>query len=1231
MARRPKTSRDEYSSEKSMESTNRRTQNRRAQRKAKGITPGRVIFWAFLLGSAAFIVFLPKIATSQVALDTIIQRFAGLEPLQLKIGSADAGWFTAVRASDIELRDESGNVLAKVGEVQTEKGVIGWITGSSDLGKITLKRIETAIVAYEGTTNLEEALRPLIETYLTEPGDVEKETVTPSTMLGTIEIVDSKIVLADATRPERWVLNVPKVAVTLPHHNQIIGPVDLLLELLDASGTQGERRGQLAANVQQSESKEFEVRAKLENIPVDVWHVIQQRFPELPVNDLQGQFSAVLAGSMIDSNAWSFQVNELAASNLSIDAPELLGELPARLQSISGSCQIGLANSLLQLSQSNLKCDFARASAKATIPWPIEVPTAQDPFLRGAQIQAEGIVDLPKLADAAQSLIPLRKDMQLLSGTAQFTLGQSTDEKGQPKAAANLQLQNLQANSAGQTLHWNDPLHVEIAASRVSDKLQFATVTKAEFANLQARGSIESGSLDGSVDLSLLRERLGQWVELPILAMEGSATVKADWHLESNSEVVAKGELSTTPLVIATSAGKDMREDAWLGQFNTRLKLLDGTPVSVENGSIQLQSPTERLAFELAKPLHLVQSVPSPPPAAFSLDVHADLARCNSRSQAWLTQPPQVDVSGQLQLVANGLLDLNHIELLSANWAGRPIHVATTDFSLSEPRIVGNFRGLVDTGNLTRTKIETLEMTSSSVSLVARDQANPDGSDSRVGRAKFLMSLTNLMNSTQTQAIAGVESSAYSVSGQCDGELAWQISSQAAGVNLLVNAQDLSLMSRDPATGMASVVWQEPTASTHVAGTWESENNTVNIAQLSLEMPWLNYQGNGTFASNDEQVATVRGQATYDANQLAQKISSYTGGQLQMVGQHSMPVNIDWRSSKDAKSALAGLQAETRIGWDQAAVAGIVLGKADVPVTVRSGVLHTDSEIPVSGGFLRWDMDCDLTQDDLVLHQKPMTMLENVEITEQMCKGWLKYITPLLAETTSVDGRMSLRVDGAQLTPANPQNQTVAGQLVIHNASVGPGPLSNQVIGIVKQVEAIRKRDFTQVVSSTQQVWMDMSQQQVNFRMVNGRVAHDNLRVKIGDATIVTQGDVGVDGSMNMLASMPIPADWTQKSPWLASLEGQSLQFPVQGTFTSPQVNTQLLSQLGQQSIQNVTGNLLHQGINKGLDKLLGPQPNPQANPAAQPSGNMTDDPVMGIGEQILKGQGINLPGLFGK
>ncbi len=644
-----------------------------------------------------------------------------------------------------------------------------------------------------------------------------------------------------------------------------------------------------------------------------------------------------------------------------------------------------------------------------------------------------------------------------------------------------------------------------------------------------------------------------------------------------------------------------------------------------------LESPGELLKFNLQQPLSLAATQVNPSPAAFAIDLRTDLANCMRRGNVWLSESPDMDVRGNLQLAVSGVMDLSHVEVVSANWGCEPLVLATSQMTLSEPRLIGKFGGRIDTKDLTRLVVDVLQVQSTSFSIGAEDQAKPGSNQSRIGQAMWRVDLNRLMRSVGADASLANQAtdpaaSKISATGMLQGQLAWEVSPQAAGINTRIDGQDIVVLSQT-GTSQPSTIWREPNLVANLAGTWLAATGAVDVPKFQLQLPWLNYDGKVAYESGEQgQTIRVTGQAAYDAAQLAARLKPFTGEQIQLQGQQTVPIEVSWGSGADVEQPfMTGLNATARLAWEQGAVAGIPIGKADVPVTIESGNLMSAAEIPVSGGALRWDLESDLAADALVIRQKPMLVLDNVQITDQMCQGWLKYVAPLMADVTSVDGRLSLRLDQAALTPAEPLKQSVVGQIVIHDATVGPGPISNQIILITKQLEAIRKQDLTRTVSSTQKVWLTMPEQRIDFQMLDGRVIHQNLNVKIGDANITTTGSVGLDGQMDMKASLPIPDDWAAKSPWLAGFRGQSLDFPIRGTLSNPQLDSQLLSKLGKETVQNAADGLLRQGLNRGLDKLLGGQDNAPAEGAANPNPN----PIQGIGEQILKGNGLNLPGLF--
>ena len=1212
----------------------------------KGRWARRALMLTAALAIAIF--FLPAVLTTKTAVDFGLKNLAGLDPLQVEVESVKAGWLSPLQINGLRLIDADGITLLTAKQVATQKGLLSWGLNQSDLGHILLDQLEVQLDLDDESSNLERSLAAFLSPTETEDSEPEPSADQTVSYSGNIEIRDSKISIAQHGI-DQWTMSIPKAQVALPEEEQIIGPVDLQLQFAGKTASNQHHQGWIAAQVQQvaeSAEPEFELRAKMQDLPLELWQVLKQRFAFLPIEHLQGNVSCMLAGRAASVDDWQVSLTELRAEKMLLDAPEWVGEKPAKLNEFTGAATCTLKDNFLVLRDSSLRCDFAQVNAQAKLPWPIMIPSLETPLVQGFELNTEGSVDLPKLVAAAESLIPVRDQTQLTSGTVRFKVLHGPSPTNAPAAQVELNIEGLQAIAGGQQLTWPEPLKVGLAAEMSPAGLRLDASTVADFANIKANGSLESGRLDARLDLSSLERKLSQFVELPITTMQGQVTLGANWKLNSSTEILgASGSLQSSEIRLGTATGKLLEEQAWQGSFATDIKIINGSLARMEHADARLQSAAERLVVTLQQPLWLSDAKnfgQTPSPAAFSVDVHVDLEKCNRRGTVWLAEPTGVDLNGKLQLAASGRIDLEHVEILSANWSGQPIQVITPQLSFAEPRVVGNFQGRFDSSNLTRTIVDSLELTSSSVSLIAQDQAGADG-DSRLGRAKFIVDLGRLLNNTNsggssllTATDTNVASSQITATGLCEGELAWQVNSLAAGLNLRLDGKDVQIQSIDSLASVPTLLWQEPTVATQLQGTWKAEENQVQLSQVTLQTPWLNYQGNSTYSAGEVSKASLNGTAVYDAGQLSTKLIPYTGGQLLMAGKHTSPVSLSWTSVPEAASSLSGISATTQLGWEQARVAGITVGAANVPLKLEQGEFSSATEIPVSGGTLRWDLTGDLASENWVLHQKPMTVLENVEITEEMCKGWLKYVAPILAEATSVDGRLSLELSQAKFLPFEPAKQTVAGKLKVHNATVGPGVLSAGVIQLVRDVEAIRKRQLAQTVSGTQTIWMDMQPQEIDFQMVEGQITHRNIAVRIGDATVSTQGTVHVSGPMQILTVMPIPDDWIEKSPWLAGLRGQSLQFPIVGTISNPQIDSSAIAQLGQATIQNAASGAIQQGINKGIEKLIGesggtlgeilrgPDPNASQAPAQPATG------LRGIGQQILQGQGIGIPGLFG-
>ena len=191
------------------------------------------------------------------------------------------------------------------------------------------------------------------------------------------------------------------------------------------------------------------------------------------------------------------------------------------------------------------------------------------------------------------------------------------------------------------------------------------------------------------------------------------------------------------------------------------------------------------------------------------------------------------------------------------------------------------------------------------------------------------------------------------------------------------------------------------------------------------------------------------------------------------------------------------------------------------------------------------------------------SIVDHVELTSPVCSELLKYVLPVLSETTGVSGQFSVALDGWRVPLDDPGRATGSGRFTIHRMDVSSMMLQ-------RLSESLHIPATVRLAEGSV----------VQFKMAGRRVEHQGLAFGTPQLTLRTQGSVGLDQSLVLLAEIAVnPAVGGQlaQSPLLK----QALQVPIHGTFTHPQAD---LRQAGQEMLQNVLGGVLKVKLPSGRD-----------------------------------------------
>ena len=1155
-----------------------------------------------------------------------INRNAGIAPMRIDLVAIEGGWLRPIKVRGLRLIDDKGAELIKVAEIETELNLIRLATNYKNLRTITIRGAEAVIDVQPGTTNIEEAIKPLLASnHPTTPNAPSASGPALSFPLGRIRIADAIVHARDSVDLTAWDLKVSEADVPLPTQEQPIPPITLVGLVQQTAALPGETlmggqftiRTQPIAGASGAASFESFVPMKMNistnGLPLQWFSLVKRRMPEIPIERILG-LATVQADIELHSNQQiSAQIQTAQIDSLRIIAPELVGKRGAGLQQIKLSGTMQLYQNRLVAQNAMLQCEIGALAANADLPWPLVTPTVSQPWIRDADLDVRGEVDVARLIQAAPDLIQMQDQVQLLSGNATLSVSQRKQPvsagavQSPPTSNYRMQLGGLQANVQGQTKRWDQALQASVDVSANNQgQPSFKADCTAEFFKIEGAGDLQEGQIAGHFDLAKMEERLSQWFALPVESLSGAAECSVFWKQDGGNRLTANGKLKTTPVQIVNKYGQ-LDEPAWDGDFAIIARVEQGRVIQIDRGQVKLQAAGELLSAEVMEPISLDRATPGMaqlPPAGIQLKLVGDLGGWQRRGQLFAGVDPGVILGGKCELDARGALDINHIEVTQANFVTEPFLVKSGETTFQESRLVGNFSGRVDSQNITRLQVDNLLVQSGSFALQAKDEAVPSRELARKGNAGFRMDPSRLMSAVrfETAHATGETPSGISVEGDITGQIGWEVDPQKLVWKMISDATNIKASQRtgNPVatqmvstggskTNSISVIWEEPQAKLVMDGRYDISSGKLEIPNAQLMTEWIAYAGQTTMATQNKTTKIVsQGSLTYDAARVAQRLRPWTGDYLTIQGQKTQPLEVTWTSS-DSGNWADSLQAKSQIGWDSANVIGIEVGAAEVPLKIENGRFVSRAEIPVSQGVLRWNLDGDVAANPIVISQSPEKVLDNVAITRQMCQGWLKYVAPLLADVASVQGNLSLQIDQAEIVPTDLARQTIRGQLLVHGANVGPGPLADQLLVLVNQVRALRKGAGATDGGGQAVSWLQLPEQKINFDVEQGRVAHRNMQIQAGDVVINTSGSVGIDGQLELVAAVPILKEWVDKTPALQSLAGQQIQIPIRGTIQRPKMDMNSFASIGQQLATSALQNVAQKQIDKGIGKLLGP------------------------------------------
>ncbi|MGL4512276.1 MAG: hypothetical protein ACRCT8_04240 [Lacipirellulaceae bacterium] len=1169
----------------------------------------------------------PTIVAKTPLRDVALARALPPEVGSLRARSGSFGWVGPTALDGVELLDPAGEVLFAADRVQVDQGVFALLTRGGPLAL----RVERPVVnvllnpptsgGSRAASNLEafaERLAASKGAATTQPGTP----AAPPTSSGvaqdlSVAIVGGSVRATDAITGERWLLD--NVEGTLTNlglgvdrvEGSLAGSVaPLAAQGAPAPPPAGQFQGTLGSGAEGTRT----VRGRLAAAPLSLVAALIRRSD--PGARLAGYASAegeavwrpnsapTTGDPLTDLVARGFA----STGRLAVASPEYLGSAtggkPLRLASAEAPWRLASRDGRLVIEQLEGVTEVGRARVIGSIDpreaaaWRAGGATPPSDLRVGLDL------DVARLAAVAPDVLRLNEGVKLSEGRVRLDVT-SKPVGSTPRVAAAARVESLAGVSRGQPIAWRDPIELKLVARGVPGATPAAPTgwglesleCVSTFAKAQASGDVNKLSGSGELDLDRLSSDLRQFIDLGDWRLAGKGTgnfaverAAAEWRATCDGalEGLFVG-LASQPLV--SEPKLDFRAEA---------RGATGEPLDAAAGRVQVGAEGDTL-------LLAATPVPQKPrERTIDLKLAGDLGAWFRRARLvapTLPSPDRLALRGEVEATAAGTVSpaggaLPQWSVVVTNLALDTPPTDATPLAVREPRVEASgdlaWQSVAGVPAGVVVRSDNLKVVSSGVSLAARNVvATPTGPDAGArGEVAYRADLARL--SRWIAARRGAES--YTAGGALSGSASIAQSNEGLRVTGNAVGERLALARTIPPSaeqpgGSTATVWAEPKIEATLDALVASGSGAIVLNDARIVSRSLNATAKGRIDSP----ATLEGVrlealVEYDLEQLSPLLWPQLGSDVKLIGKDRAVVRVESVAAVPGQDVapIRRLRARVEAPWQGASVFGLPIGPGRLGATLDNAIVVVDPlDVTVGAGRLTAKASAALDPPPTVLTLAPGPVLTRVAISPEVAERVLKFIAPVLADATRVDGQFSLALSEFTAPIVAIGRGRAAGLLTIHAAKVLPGPSIAELVATAKQVVSVA-RDGVQGATQPQDgALLTIENQQIEFQLADGRVFHRGLSFQIGDVTVQSSGSVGIDETLDLRLAIPILDEWVEKRPvLLGGLRGQSIRIPVRGTFARPEVDREVLRGLSQQLLQSAAEGALNQGLDKLFERL---------------------------------------------
>jgi translocation and assembly module TamB len=784
------------------------------------------------------------------------------------------------------------------------------------------------------------------------------------------------------------------------------------------------------------------------------------------------------------------------------------------------------------------------------------------PALAGTPASLRGTVDLAALARLMPNAMRLRDGLTLDRGTANIRVDVTADG-GLDRLAVSATLDDFAATEAGRAIRLRQPAFLAARGTRSAGRTTVeALEITAAGVDLKGSGDLKDGAkLTGSVDLVALTAQLRDVLDLGKLDLSGKARVAADYkHV---------GDAFTGRFAVECSA----------------LKVVGATATPIDRDLVRLEGWANGPAQADGIPSGWRQGRADLKTGDLTLDVLADsggaggepVATAAFRSKVESPVPGHLDVKAKLHRKGTAFVFDELLAKVTPADAASPGTVALALFGQFDPATgEGTF------GPLPGKAVGAIGLGPEGAKLsgVGQHDMATRLDAALLGDLGALDRLLAAWGGSPPKGLSGLWATQLDVVRSANGTI-------HAEAKAFIPGLTTSGTPRGP-------------VSIELKGAYAADSDRLALDRIDLATRFGRVTASGGMA----EVSSLKMVAlTGTIEPIWTAIDPIIAASVEptaRVRATPRPFKVSGQLKADSTpQRLAQLTGEAGLDLAEAKAFGVTMGQAAVVLRFGQGLAKFDPiASTLNGGSVSIVADLAMDGEGGAWLRLGSSKIEGAEINKECSDAILSYVAPVLAESSSVAGKITMTLDRAFVPITATGPMSLDGAIAFQGVTFQPGPLASELTSIAGRGASALRLDEAMFV-----------------RVADRRVYQKGLSIPIGGdgVKVAIDGSVGFDETLDLKATVPL----TAKALGLASGDGPTVALPIKGSLPRPVIDRKALAVALRDAARSMGESRLKSEAGRLLDRIAGPGQSagePRTRPAPRnPLGSLED-----LGREIL-------------